>query len=199
MSKVLLLLLSLAASFALRAQEQTALEWQKEMNSEFADSLTSPLTEADRAIFDGLPFYPIDSSYRVRAFLQLTPDSTPFIMATTTGRKAHYRQYAWAHFSLKGDSLKLPIYQSLRLLKKVGYADYLFLPFTDATNGVGSYGGGRYVSLRMPEEGSKLVIDFNKAYNPYCAYNERYSCPIPPKANHLKVAVEAGVKAPVNH
>ena len=74
-----------------------------------------------------------------------------------------------------------------------GFKDYLFLPFMDDTNGEQTYAGGRYIDLRIPE-GNTLKIDFNKAYNPYCAYNEKYSCPIVPRENYLDVAVKAGVK-----
>lgn len=170
--------------------------WQSEMNAQFADSASSPLTEADRLEFEGLAFYEINSAFSDSARLVLTPNSEPFEMATTTGRKAHYRQYARAHLQIKGDSLVLPVYENLRLKGKPGYEDYLFLPFTDLTNGAETYGGGRYLNLRKPPEDQLLLIDFNKAYNPYCAYNERYSCPIPPANNRVEIAIEAGVKAP---
>ena len=78
------------------------------------------------------------------------------------------------------------------------YKDYLFLPFLDDTNGEGSYGGGRYIDLRIPDSDT-MIIDFNTAYNPYCAYNDRYSCPIVPRQNYLDVAIEAGVKAFKKH
>ena len=83
-------------------------------------------------------------------------------------------------------------------MSKPGYEDYLFLPFLDNTNGETSYGGGRYVEGRIPE-GDILVIDFNKAYNPYCAYNEKYSCPIVPRENSVDENIEAGVKAYDKH
>ncbi len=79
-------------------------------------------------------------------------------------------------------------------MNKPEYKDYLFLPFTDLTTGDETYGGGRYLGLRIPKEGSPLIINFNLAYNPYCAYNEKYSCPIVPKENELPVAIRAGVK-----
>jgi hypothetical protein len=78
----------------------------------------------------------------------------------------------------------------------VEYAEHLFLPFNDATNGTTTYGGGRYLDLEIPKEGSKKIrIDFNKAYNPYCAYNHTFSCPIPPSENNLPIAIPVGVKA----
>ena len=86
------------------------------------------------------------------------------------------------------------MYQSFPVSQDPEYIDYLFLPFTDLTSGDGSYGGGRFLDTTIPK-GDTIVLDFNKAYNPYCAYNSAYSCPIPPKENDLLVRVEAGVKA----
>ena len=85
-------------------------------------------------------------------------------------------------------------------MTSLDYANYLFLPFNDNTNGKTSYGGGRFIDLEIPEAGSKtIVIDFNKSYNPYCAYNHKYSCPIPPSENNLNVEISAGVKAYKEH
>jgi uncharacterized protein (DUF1684 family) len=114
-------------------------------------------------------------------------------MPTTTDRKPLYVKYGELHFTIKGIKCQLNVYQNIDLSKKPGYADYLFLPFTDLTSGVESYGGGRYIDLRM-QESKQWTINFNLAYNPYCAYNEIYSCPIPPQENDLKVEVKAGVK-----
>ncbi|MBP6826735.1 MAG: DUF1684 domain-containing protein, partial [Saprospiraceae bacterium] len=90
----------------------------------------------------------------------------------------------------------LQIYQNIRLLTSQKYFDYLFLPFKDTTNGDTTYGGGRYLDLRLDNIGSDqmMEIDFNKAYNPWCAYSDGYNCPIPPATNHLEMAVEAGEK-----
>jgi hypothetical protein len=84
--------------------------------------------------------------------------------------------------------------------KSLEYADYLFLPFNDASNGKTTYGGGRFIDLEIPAAGNKTIeIDFNKAYNPYCAYNHNYSCPIPPDENNLNILVNAGVKDFAHH
>ena len=85
------------------------------------------------------------------------------------------------------------LYQSLDLKKIEEYKDALFLPFTDLTSGVDSYGGGKYIDLKIPQ-GTTITIDFNRAYNPYCAYNHKYSCPIPPQENDLAIEIRAGVK-----
>ena len=140
-----------------------------------------------------LSFYPIDLKYRVVASLIRTPDAKPFKMATSTKRMAEYVQYGELHFEIDGTYQMLPIYQDTDHENQEGYEDYLFLPFTDPTNADSTYGRGRYLEMWIPE-GNTMVIDFNKAYNPYCAYSPFYSCPIPPKANDLSVAIKAGVK-----
>lgn len=180
------------------AQDKQALsgetEWQKEMNADFKDASKSPLKKKDLKKFKGLDFFKFDSAYVVTAKLKLTPDAKPFKMKTTTERRPDYVQYGVVTFTLKGNEYQLNIYQNLGLMEEEGYEDYLFLPFLDDTNGEESYSGGRYTEARIPE-GETIVIDFNTAYNPYCAYNEKYSCPIVPRENYLPLKVEAGVKA----
>lgn len=172
--------------------------YQKEQNAMFKDVTKSPLKEKDLKHFTGLDFFKVDSSYIVTATLQRTPNSKWFTMKTTTERVTKERIYGVLHFELKGVKCKLNIYQGKDLMKSEGYEDYLFLPFLDETNGIETYGGGRYIDARIPE-GNTMVINFNEAYNPYCAYNEKYSCPVVPRENYLKLRVEAGVKAFKNH
>ena len=105
-----------------------------------------------------------------------------------------YREYGELRFKLDEKKFKLTLYQNIKLMEKERYEDYLFIPFTDETNGEESYGGGRYIDFRIPK-GKEVVLDFNKAYNPYCAYNSKYSCPIPPPKNDLSIPIKAGVKA----
>ncbi len=169
-------------------------EFQKEINAEYKDASTSPLKDKDRKNFKGLEFFRFDSTYVVNSKFEKTPNETPFQMKTTTDRLPVYVKFGIVTFNLKGKEHHLNVYQNQDLMKKEGYEDYLFLPFLDDTNGEESYGGGRYIDLRFPE-GNEIVIDFNKAYNPYCAYNEKYSCPIVPRENYLELKVEAGVKA----
>ena len=173
-------------------------EWQKEMNASFKDASKSPLKEKDLKMFKALEFFPFDSTYIVEATLKRTPDEKPFKMKTTTDRLPEYVKYGEVTFQLKGGTYQLNIYQNLDLMDEGGYEDYLFLPFLDDTNGEESYGGGRYVEGRIPD-GDILEIDFNKAYNPYCAYNEKYSCPIVPRENYIPEKVEAGVKVFKKH
>lgn len=104
-----------------------------------------------------------------------------------------YRIYGMLEFILNDQKFELPVYQSKQLMATVEYRDYLFLPFPDLTNGNQTYPGGRYIELSIPK-GDSIVIDFNQAYNPYCAYSARYSCPVVPAANHLEIEIPAGVK-----
>lgn len=169
-------------------------EWQREMNSNFKDASKSPLKKKDLKAFEGLDFFKFDSTYVVTAKLKRTPEAEPFKMKTTTDRLADYRQYGIISFELEGKTHSLSIYQNLSLLDDPDYTDYLFLPYLDNTNGVTSYSGGRYVEGSIPE-GDEIIIDFNQTYNPYCAYNEKYSCPIVPRTNYIDADVKAGVKA----
>jgi uncharacterized protein len=114
-------------------------------------------------------------------------------MKTSTERLPEYKKYGELYFELDGKKLKLNVYQNIDLIKKKGYEDYLFLPFSDVTNGKESYIGGRYIDMRILNN-KTWTIDFNKAYNPYCAYNYKYSCPIVPLENDLDVEINAGVK-----
>jgi len=190
----LLLLLCLASCAQDKEPILGETEFQREMNAEFKDATTSPLTKKDLKHFKGLEFFPVDSAYVVEANFKRTPDEKPFKMKTTTDRLPEYVKYGEVIFTLKGETYKLNIYQNQELITKEGFEDYLFLPFLDFTNGDTSYGGGRYVDARLPESDT-IVIDFNKAYNPYCAYSDRYSCPLVPRVNYLKTKIEAGVKA----
>jgi len=168
--------------------------FQKHLNLEFTNPEESPLTSEDIIEFEALDFFEIDTTLVIEAEFVRTPYESTFSMPTTTDRMPIYVKYGEAYFQLKGQSFKLNIYQNQELITKPEYVDYLFIPFTDATNGETSYGGGRYLDLSIPT-GNTITLDFNKAYNPYCAYNGKYSCPIPPSENNIAVAISAGVKA----
>ena len=167
-------------------------------NAEFRDPEKSILEAEDLKHFKSLEFYPIDLKYHITAKFIRTPDEKPFLMRTTTSRLPEYVKYGEVHFTLDGKDLTLELFQNTKHESQEGYEDYLFLPITDLTSGDGSYGGGRFLDARIPE-GNTIVLDFNKLYNPYCAYNKKYSCPIPPKQNDLLVRIEAGVKDFGNH
>ena len=168
-------------------------DFQRELNAQFKDASKSPLSEKERKYFKGLDFFPVDSSYVVTAFLQRTPDSTYFDMKTTTERVARERVYGILHFELDERHFQLNVYQEEPKAHSGVHTDHLFLPFLDATNGDETYGGGRYIDLTIPE-GDAIIIDFNKAYNPTCVYNKKYSCPIVPRVNMLDIPIRAGVK-----
>ena len=168
-------------------------QFQNKINGEFADAKTSPLTPEDRSTFKSLAFYPANKTFFVKATLVKLENEQPFEMKTTSDRKPLYVKYGELSFVIKGRSFKLNVYRNIELSKKEEYKDYLFLPFSDTTSGKESYIGGRYIDLRVPK-GKSIAIDFNKAYNPYCAYNSQYSCPIVPLENDLDIAIEAGVK-----
>ncbi len=153
----------------------------------------SPLEDARLASFSGLPYFEVDTAYRIMARLELNPNPEPFEMPTTTERRPVYVHYGTAFFSLQGRQLSLNVYQNQELITRPGYEKHLFIPFRDLTSGKETYGGGRYIDAEIPE-GDRILIDFNLAYHPYCAYNHKYSCPIPPQENSLEIAIEAGEK-----
>lgn len=168
-------------------------EHQKQQNSFFKDASRSPLKPKDLKTFNGLDFFPIDSLFVVEAQLKRTPNMPFFDMKTTTDRVAKERVFGILSFTINNELYKLNVYQAAPEPDSETESDYLFLPFLDATNGTETYGGGRYIDLSIPE-GNQLIIDFNTAYNPYCAYNEKYSCPIVPRENYLPLKINAGVK-----
>ena len=168
--------------------------FQEELNAEFKNPESSPLPDRFRIDFESLEFFEPDTNYIVEAELVRTPEALPFSMPTTTGRESTEVVYGIAKFTLNGKDHELEIYQSPELITQAEYEDYLFLPFTDNTNGEETYGGGRDLDLRIPK-GNKIILNFNKAYNPYCAYNKKFSCPIVPKVNNLDTEIKVGVKA----
>lgn len=168
-------------------------KFQYELNVHYADKKSSPLKGDDFKNFKELPFFPINESYKIVANFERTPNEPIFEMPTTGPKKPLYTQYGIARFTLNGKELSLRIYQNQKLMLDPEYATHLFIPFNDKTNGETTYDSGRFLDLEIPE-GETIVIDFNKAYNPYCAYSDGYSCPIPPKENDLDIEIIAGVK-----
>ncbi|WP_179336749.1 DUF1684 domain-containing protein [Winogradskyella ludwigii] len=195
--RILIALLILGSFLSCGESEKQILvetPFQEKMNSEFKDASKSPLKSKDLKTFKGLDFFAYDSAFVVTAILKRTASTDWFDMKTTTDRLSKERVYGILSFELEGKSFQLNVYQGEKLMKKEGFEDYLFLPFLDHTNGSSTYGGGRYIDLNIPE-GNSLVLDFNSAYNPYCAYNEKFSCPIVPRENYVDLEIKAGVKA----
>lgn len=189
----ILLIIAILGTASAQSHQEEIMRFQKELNDEFKNSEKSPLTAKEKKKFTGHSFYPINENYRVVAKFVRADNALPFQMQTTTDRLPTYEKYGEAIFELDGKTITLSIYQSHDLRKTEKYKNHLFLPFTDLTNGHETYGGGRYLDLTIPT-GDTIVIDFNKAYNPSCAYNAKYSCPVPPKGNALKLPIPAGLK-----
>jgi len=181
---------------AMRTSENDAATHQAELSAKYLDAkrtILPPEKLAKLQKLGGLPFYTIDPAYRVTADLERFEDPEVITMQTSSTRLAKYEIFAQATFELNGETVSVPLYRSLRVDIAPKYQNLLFLPFKDHTSGKATYGGGRYLDLPIPN-GNKLVIDFNKAYHPYCAYTTGYSCPVVPEDNHLDLAVEAGIK-----
>lgn len=161
----------------------------------FRDKETSPiLNKKERKNFTGIKHYPPDRRLVITAKYQplIEEDTLEFI--TSSGSVKLYAKVATLEFTIDSTALSLPAYQGIELRKKAGYEKYLFVPFTDNTSGKETYGGGRYLDLDIPESDT-ITIDFNYAYNPYCAYTNGYSCPIPKPESRLAISVLAGEKA----
>lgn len=170
-------------------------DFQVEMNMKFKDASKSPLTKKGLKKFKGLDFFPINNKFKVVAKLIKTPDAPTFNFPTTTDRIAVYKKYGMVAFNIDGQDFELAIYKEEN--PKPKYFNHLFLPFLDNTNGKTSYSGGRFIDVLTTDENQDgtITIDFNEAYNPYCAYSDRYSCPITPRDNYLDIEIEAGVMA----
>ena len=191
---VLVLLLAFNCIYSQgKFNKKEAENFQKTINAEYADGNTSPLMANDLKTFRSLDFYSINSKYFVNAKFKKAKNEKAFEMKTSTARKPKYIKYGTVSFVIDGIALQLNVYQDVELSKSEKYKDHLFLPFSDLTCGKESYIGGRYIDLKIPK-GNTIAIDFNQAYNPYCAYNYKYSCPIVPLENDLNVAIKAGVK-----
>lgn len=168
-------------------------KFQQDLNKEYLDPKETPLRGDNLKNFKAHPFFPIDLKYRVKAKFIKTKNPQPFDLPTSSGKTKSYREYGKATFILDGKTYVLTIYQSLDLIKLKKYKDHLFLPFRDATNNKETYGGGKYMDLKIPQNDT-IILDFNQSYQPYCAYNAYdYSCPIVPEENKLAVEIRAGV------
>ena len=168
-------------------------KFQKELNTEYLNPKESPLRGDNLKNFKQHPFFPINLKYRVTSKFVKTENPVPFELPTSSGKFKQYQEYGKATFELDGKSLTLTLYQSLDLMKMEKYKDHLFLPFRDETNEKETYGGGKYMDLKIPS-GKEIVLDFNQSYQPFCAYNAfDYNCPIVPEENKLPIRIEAGV------
>jgi len=168
-------------------------QFQKHINDFIGKHPQSPLGRKERKKFTGLPHYEWIGAYVIEATSVDFPEDEPLIeMATSTGESVTYRPHTRLSFTIAGQSGELTVYKDPKV-------DDFFLPFKDATNGSDTYGSGRYLDSHRPclwqEANGKWMIDFNYAYNPYCAYNQDYSCPLPPRENWLSIPILAGEKS----
>jgi uncharacterized protein len=142
-------------------------------------------------------FYPAAEKFKIQCRFERSTDTSVVVMKTSGKAipEKDFVRYGKIYFSIHDTSLSLTVYRSKALEKNPQYGRYLFIPFTDVTTGDETYGSGRYIDIMTTDIKNDMVeIDFNKAYNPYCAYSNGYNCPIPPKENILAVAVKAGEK-----
>ena len=159
-------------------------EFRREKDTFFASHPQSPLTPEQKKAFEGLRYFPENPALRLEVALEIFPQQDNIEMQTSTGGSQTYTRYGRIKFSVDGQPAELTIYASPH-----GF----FLPFVDALAGKETYGAGRYLDPETLPNG-KFLIDFNLAYNPYCAYNEDWSCPLTPFENRLKVPIRAGEK-----
>lgn len=164
------------------------LQEREEKDLSFRSRANSPFDDAGRRAFKNLVYYQPNLDYRVSAKMQELAKQDTLLMPLTNGSYEPYLRYGLANFELEGQQHKLMLY------RKLSEKDQLFVPFTDKTNGFETYGGGRYMDVPFEQGDTKVVLDFNRAYSPFCAYNPDYVCPVPPKENRLSIAIPAGEK-----
>ncbi|MEM6378561.1 MAG: DUF1684 domain-containing protein [Bacteroidota bacterium] len=160
-----------------------------------AGFLTQKPSPLDSTEVEKVCFFRPKQSFQIDGIFTKIINAEPFDMPTYDGAVQPYIAYGRLAFVIGKDSLELTVYRNLKLLRLPMYRDRLFLPFKDQTNQNTTYGGGRYLDFKISDiQDGKLTIDFNKAYNPYCAYSDGFICPIPPTENHLEVKIKAGEK-----
>jgi uncharacterized protein (DUF1684 family) len=163
-----------------------------EKNAEYKDKETTPFkVKKDRRKFDQLNYFEPDEKFKVSAEVIRFDGSDTLKFATSAGTVKQYIRYAELKFDIDGQTLSLEAYKSVQNMNHPIYKNYLFLPFTDSNSGETCYGGGRYLDITIPA-GDQMELDFNYAYNPYCAYSEGWFCPIPPARNALEFEINAG-------
>jgi len=175
----------------IKLEEQGVLEWRKERDAFFGNHQRSPLLPQDKKIFKGVKYYPFDSQYFYsgqieRYILHINNPKYYATFLTNKGTSKRYIRYGRFHFRLDGKDYTIEIFKSI-------LSDMLFIPFKDKTNGKETYEGGRYIDAEILPD-YKMVLDFNKAYNPSCAYNEKFVCVLPPRENMLDIEIRAGEK-----
>lgn len=162
---------------------------RKEKDNSMREGDDSPF--GDSITFTQLKYFPPDAKYRIDAKLTEIDQKKALALPTSDGKQKTYLEYAYAEFTLDGVDNKLLI---LEIMDMGPYRGTLFLAFADKTSANETYGAGRYLDVKKVPGAKSITLDFNEAYNPYCAYNDNYSCPFPPKENILTVEIKAGEK-----
>jgi uncharacterized protein (DUF1684 family) len=163
---------------------------RKTKNREFKGR-NSPLTEPERPAFDSLDYFQPNPDYKFLADLEIFESPETYPMQMSGGEPESYFKFGKATLEIEGKPYTLTLFKKV---KEEGQPK-LFVPFTDKTNGFETYGGGRFIDLPMPgTNAAGIEIDFNKAYNPFCAYNSEYNCPVPPAENRLQIKIPVGEK-----
>jgi uncharacterized protein (DUF1684 family) len=175
--------------------EAATVAFQEERNTYFADSSKSPLEPEDFASFEGASYFPYSADFCVITHFEPLLEKIPTTMVTSKGEDRLYLKAGWLSFEIEGTICKLAVYErpSSLGLKKSDTTIRWFLPFKDATNGETTYGGGRYMDVEGRSDAGSVSLNFNTCYPPYCAFSNRFSCPIVPNENYLDVAITAGV------
>jgi uncharacterized protein (DUF1684 family) len=173
--------------------EKTILSERATKDSTIRIVESSPFSPEQLLTFDGLKYYPVDKNYVVKARLEKKTKQQIIQLKTSTDRLPDYQIYADVYFNLDKKEYRLTAYKSINLQNDSLYKNYLFIPFTDNNSTITTYGGGRYIDFEIPVSDT-FTLDFNRAYNPYCAYNHRWSCVIPPRENALDIPINAGEK-----
>ncbi len=193
--RFILYLLLFLLPFGSKAQsyQQKIDSYRNEIKSKFEKDTFGPLRKENIGYLD---YYTANENFVVQADVEILFGEKPFRMPTYDGTSNDYKRYALLHFEILGEKHTLTAYQSAAIFQNPQYKDYLFLPFIDETNEFETYTGGRYIELDASKVvNGKITIDFNKAYNPYCAYSSGYRCPKPPAENILQTHILAGEKA----
>ncbi|MGD1843416.1 MAG: DUF1684 domain-containing protein [Thermonemataceae bacterium] len=167
---------------------ENLLKAREEREKEMKLSDQSPIENLEE--FEGLSYYKPDPNFRLKATVEKTTSKQLYTINRTDSSTVKFTAYAYLSFKWNNETYKLLAFNTAE------DPNTLFIPFTDATNGQGTYEGGRYLNLEKKEE-TEMVVDFNLAFNPSCVYNINYVCPIPPRENHLDFAVKAGEKLPI--
>tara|TARA_Y100000385_G_scaffold289857_1_gene360723 strand:- start:10628 stop:11224 length:597 start_codon:yes stop_codon:yes gene_type:complete len=197
--KIGIVVYTLLIGFALSAQmsEDEILEHRAAHSKGLMDPEKKVLRQDEIEEFGGLDYFQFDSTYQITATFKKSKGKK-FEMPTSTDRLPVYRRYGYITFQHENHTCTLEVYQNIALKRKKQYRKSLFIPFRDKTSRRETYGGGRYLDAQIPDS-EMMQLDFNLAYNPYCAYSHRYSCPIPPEENTLNVSILAGEKTPLAH